>query len=279
MKIQIDKPCHEDWNAMKIGVISRHCSACEKAVFDFTNKTKEEILTFLIQNQNNSICGRFKKSQIDFHHDELEVIIEGLKTQKNNKYAFAILSLACLAMVSCSDVVENDEPVMGKMEVHTTINQLIDSTQQTSLTSDTLPECEIQKRKILDSNKAELPIDEFITVGEVIPSDDYSINLPEIMPEFPGGIDSLFSFLRANLIYPSWEKKNKIQGKVYVNFVIEKDGKVKAIKILRSVKGSKNFDAEVIRVMNLMPKWIPGKNKGEKVATNYNLPINFSLKD
>jgi hypothetical protein len=108
MKLNIEKPCNEDWSSMKIGMISRHCKACEKDVFDFTNKTKEEILTVLIQNQNGSICGRLKKSQFDFHHKELEFVINGLRKQNNNKYAFVILSLACLALVSCSDPASGD---------------------------------------------------------------------------------------------------------------------------------------------------------------------------
>ncbi len=276
MKIKIENPCNEDWNAMKIGLVSRHCDACEKSVFDFTNKTKEEILTFLIQNQNKSICGRFKKTQIDFHHDELEVIIEGLKTQKNNKYAFAILSLACLAMVSCSSEVDNEDPIMGQIETEIAI---------TDTTQDSVPACEVQKRKIkgnvaLDSIAPEIYIDEVI-VGDVvyIPDGDDPLVFAEKMPEFQGGMDSLFSFLSANLVYSVWEKKNDIQGKVYVNFVIEKDGSINDIKILRSVEGSKNFDAEVIRVIEKMPKWIPAEQKGEKVAISYNLPINFSLKD
>jgi len=293
MKVQIDKPCNEDWNSMKIGLVSRHCDSCEKAVFDFTDKTKEEILTFLIQNQNKSVCGRFKKSQIDFHHEELEVIIEGLKTQKNNKYAFAILSLACLAMASCSDDDIDNNSALGELKADTTINQLIDTTQGLSSFSDTLPTCETEKRKhqkglALDfESKKHFDgdvIEDLITVGIVIPPDemkgsDEILTLVEVMPEFPGGMDSLFSFLGANIVYPKWEKKNNIQGKVYVNFVIEKDGAVNDIKILRSVEGSKNFDAEVIRVMKLMPKWIPGKQKGEVVAVQYNLAIKFSLKD
>lgn len=284
MRLKIDKPCNEDWNSMSIGVISRHCIACEKAVFDFTNKSKEEILTFLIQNQNKSICGRLKKSQVDFHHDELEVIIEGLKTQKNNKYAFAILSLACLAMVSCSD-----EPAMG-VHADTISAQTIDSVEQTSIKDDSTSKCEIEKRKIkesleLDSNTTELFGEEGLDeiMGIIMPLNDNDTNsiytLPEIMPKFPGGIDSLFSFLGANLIYPEWEKKNNIKGKVYVNFVVEKDGSVSDIKVIRSVKGSKNFDSEVVRVMKLMPKWTPGKQKGREVAVYYNLPINFNLKD
>ena len=97
------------------------------------------------------------------------------------------------------------------------------------------------------------------------------------MPEFVGGLDSLGSFLKSNIIYPEWEKKNKIEGAVYISFVVEKDGKISNPEIYKTVKASKNFDTEVKRVISLMPNWKAGENKGRKVAVKLILPIRFKL--
>jgi len=293
MKLNIDKPCSENWETMKIGMISRHCDVCEKNVYDFTNKSKTEILTFLLQNQGQSTCGRLKKSQLDFHHDELEVIIEGLKNQKNNKYAFAALSLACLMLVSCGEE-ETRLPHKETQRITTekeqiVVEHILDSTIATQpiLKEDTVKhkKCASTKNNHIDSIDDELIIYEIddIILGDVsvsyMPDSAGSIyTLVEKMPEFVGGIDSLFSYLKANIVYPEREKKNDIQGTVYVNFIVETDGSIAEIKIIRGL--SENCDNEVIRVMELMPNWIPGENSdGEKVSVYYNLPINFKLKD
>lgn len=97
------------------------------------------------------------------------------------------------------------------------------------------------------------------------------------MPEYKDGIDSLMSYLRRNLVYPNWERENKIEGKVFVNFIVDKNGKINNPRILRSVEGSKNFDKEVMRVVSNMPNWIPGKQDGKYVDVKFNLPISFEL--
>ncbi|NQY08757.1 MAG: energy transducer TonB [Flavobacteriales bacterium] len=100
----------------------------------------------------------------------------------------------------------------------------------------------------------------------------------EKMPEYIGGLDSLKVYLEKNVKYPKYEKDNNIQGRVYVTFIVGKEGKVREARILRSVEGSINFDPEALRVVNEMPDWIPGMQRGKPVSVQFNLPINFSLK-
>ena len=95
-------------------------------------------------------------------------------------------------------------------------------------------------------------------------------------PEFPGGMDSLRAFIERNLVYPQWAKDNKIEGKVYVIFTVEKDGSISNVKVLRDIGGG--CGAEAIRVVMKMPKWKPGKQRGKPVRVQYNLPIEFKLK-
>lgn len=99
----------------------------------------------------------------------------------------------------------------------------------------------------------------------------------EKMPEFIGGIKKFRDFLSNNLVYPEWEKAQKIEGNVFVTFIIEKDGSVSTLKVVRAPFGSKNLSDEAVRVLRLMPKWIPGEIEGEKVRVSYTLPIMFKL--
>ncbi|MBQ21754.1 MAG: hypothetical protein CMD31_13450 [Flavobacteriales bacterium] len=97
----------------------------------------------------------------------------------------------------------------------------------------------------------------------------------EQMPEFPGGQDSLYKFLGANIVYPNKAKKDGVEGKVYINFTIEKDGSINEVKVLRGVHPL--LDEEAVRVVESFPKWKPGKQKGKTVRVSYNLPLNFVL--
>jgi protein TonB len=94
-------------------------------------------------------------------------------------------------------------------------------------------------------------------------------------PEFPGGLSALSQYLASNIKYPQLAKENNITGKVFVSFVVEKDGSVGQVKILRDIGGG--CGAEAVRVVKAMPKWKPGKQRGKPVRTQFNLPVDFSL--
>ena len=94
-------------------------------------------------------------------------------------------------------------------------------------------------------------------------------------PEFIGGKEKLYEYLAENIQYPEKAKENKIQGEVFVQFVVWKDGTIKDVEV---VKGSqKTLDVEAIRVVKSMPKWTPGKNQGDEVNVRYILPIRFTF--
>lgn len=97
----------------------------------------------------------------------------------------------------------------------------------------------------------------------------------EEQASFPGGMDALKKYLGDNLKYPPMAKESGVQGKVYVQFVVFKDGNVGDIKVLRGI-GS-GCDEEAIRVVKGMPKWEPGKQRGRSVSSRFTLPINFRL--
>jgi len=92
---------------------------------------------------------------------------------------------------------------------------------------------------------------------------------------FPGGISKFNQYLVKNIRYPAHAIKYHIQGKVRLNFVIDKDGSISNVKVIRSV--SKDIDAEAVRVLLNSPKWNPTKMCGKPVKTQYAIPVNFSL--
>ncbi len=99
---------------------------------------------------------------------------------------------------------------------------------------------------------------------------------PEQLPEYPGGTPAMFEFLMRNLKYPKDAEKQKVEGRVMVMFVVETDGSLSDVKVAKQVFPS--LDAEAIRVVQAMPKWTPGKDKGKVVRVQFNLPIVFRLK-
>lgn len=95
-------------------------------------------------------------------------------------------------------------------------------------------------------------------------------------PEFPGGMEALYEYLGKNIQYPTIAKENNITGKVYVTFVVEKDGSIANPRILRDIGGG--CGQEAIRVVKAMPKWKPGKQRGKAVRVQFNLPVSFNLR-
>lgn len=93
--------------------------------------------------------------------------------------------------------------------------------------------------------------------------------------EFPGGTKAFSTFLVKNLHYPAEARKNNVQGKVYLNFVVEKDGSLSDIKVVRGL-GS-GCDEEAVRAVKLSPKWTPGTQDGRVVRQHYTMPISFTL--
>lgn len=94
-------------------------------------------------------------------------------------------------------------------------------------------------------------------------------------PEFPGGTEALYKYLATNIKFPQLARDNNISGRVYVTFVVERDGSITGARVLRDIGGG--CGAEAIRVVKAMPKWTPGKQRGKPVRVQYNLPVAFIL--
>ena len=105
--------------------------------------------------------------------------------------------------------------------------------------------------------------------------DDKIFTAVEKDPIFKGGIGKFYQYLSENLHYPANAVKNHLQGKVFITFVVEKDGKLTDVKVVRGV--SEDIDAEAIRVIKGSPKWDPGTQNGRPVRVQYTMPLNFTL--
>ena len=98
----------------------------------------------------------------------------------------------------------------------------------------------------------------------------------EKMPEFPGGQAALFKFLSENVKYPVIAQENGIQGRVICQFVVNKDGSIVDVEVVRT-GGDASLDKEAVRVIKSMPKWHPGQQRGKPVRVKYTVPVNFKL--
>ena len=125
---------------------------------------------------------------------------------------------------------------------------------------------EAEFQNIIDMSKSDEETEIILSIDPVV-----------TQPQFPGGEDSLYNFIYSNLRYPQEAIDNGIEGRVFITFVIEKDGSITNIKILRDI--GYGCGEEAVRVLKMMPKWIPGKDHlGNIRRTQYNMPINFEFK-
>ncbi|TVQ87839.1 MAG: energy transducer TonB [Bacteroidetes bacterium] len=114
-----------------------------------------------------------------------------------------------------------------------------------------------------------------IIVQEEEIEEEQIFTIVEDQPGFPGGDAALMQYLTNNLRYPTMAREAGIQGTVFVTFVVERDGSITDVRILRGVGGG--LDEEAVRVVRNMPRWTPGRQRGQAVRVQFNLPIRFVL--
>ena len=150
----------------------------------------------------------------------------------------------------------------------------IDERMETDANAGTVTHLEgsIDKNKIIEA-KQEVVVEDRKPVVDAKPEEVFKS--VEQMPQFPGGDAALMKFLSSHINYPPMAAENNVQGKVIVQFVVDKTGKVGEVKVVRSV--DKDLDHEAIRVCQALPKFTPGRQNGRPVSVWYTLPIQFKL--
>jgi len=119
-------------------------------------------------------------------------------------------------------------------------------------------------------------VEEKIAEPEPVKEEETKVfDVVEQMPSFPGGPSALMQYLSSNIKYPVVAEENGVQGRVVCTFVVEKDGSITDVRVVKSVDPS--LDKEAVRVVKSMPKWIPGKQNGSAVRVKYTVPVTFRL--
>lgn len=167
-----------------------------------------------------------------------------------------------------TDVQEPPPPPPPEQPEVSTVMEVVDDTKE--ITN------ELQVNAEVTDDTKNIEITPVVIEEEEDETETQIFTVVENDPEFPGGMDALYKYLAQNIKYPQLARDNGITGKVYVTFVVEKDGSIANPKVLRDIGGG--CGQEAIRVVKSMPKWTPGKQRGKAVRVQFNLPVNFSLK-
>lgn len=135
---------------------------------------------------------------------------------------------------------------------------------------------EIEEELVVEDLEVDENTDVEIVEMEETVEEEEIFTIVEKMPTFPGGEAELFKWLGKNIQYPTMAQDAGIQGVVFVTFVVEKDGSVTGVRVLRGIGGG--CDEEAIRRVKQMPRWEPGEQRGKPVKVQYNLPVRFTLR-
>lgn len=244
-----------------------------------------------------------------FNHSLLKKRITMMMKKKSNKWlsgtkALYLLPVALVAVAAFATpkVSKNLEAVIdGKVNVNVLNDQNISSknVENQAEVDEITPALTSQEAIVLDEEpkRAVIAIDEMAPEVEQDP-DTAVFSVVEKMPEFPGGMQALMTFLASNVKYPAIAQEAGVQGRVLVKFTISKTGKVKDARVIRGIpaisapepvlesekemyekkaEAAYQINTEALRVVESMPDWIPGQQKGQAVNVSYTLPINFKL--
>ena len=218
-----------------------------------------------------------------FNHSKLKKRITMMLKEKSSPWArlkyLYVLPVAAIAVTAFArpEVSETVEEISAVK-----VNDLtaIVETKVAESSGQLLPVQSVPKDSVNRKSKVAVQqMDELVVVGyaskDSVKDREPVFNVVEQMPSFPGGMEALMQYLAKNMRYPVEAQKHKVQGRVVVGFIVSKDGDIKKAHILRGV--DPELDAEAIRVIESMPRWMPGMQRGKAVAVSYTLPVMFRL--
>ena len=165
------------------------------------------------------------------------------------------------------EITKQDEQKPQPMEVPKQTTQL-EIVQDDVEVDDIEINAEVEQNEVLEEYVAPEVVEEEVVEQEIF-------QIVEEMPAFPGGEAKLMEYVGKNIKYPQIARETGIQGRVFIGFVVEPDGSVSNVKLLRGIGGG--CDEEAMRVVKSMPKWKPGKQRGKAVRVSYQIPVFFKL--
>lgn len=218
------------------------------------------------------------------------------KADLENKRTFfvqigLIVALAAMLVAFEWKTYDAKQVDISSRQVETVEEEMVEITQQnkpppppappaqTTLIHIVSDEVDVDDDLVIDAEANELTVIESYTPPAVAEEEEVAeaeiFTVVEESPSFPGGDVARIKFLQENIVYPQMARESGIQGTVYVTFVVERNGAVTDVRVLRGIGGG--CDEEAVRVIKAMPKWNPGKQRGKPVRVQFNMPIKFTL--
>jgi len=266
-KITIPEPCQENWDKMTPKENGRFCMSCSKTVVDFTPMLPNEIQHFFIQNQKDRICGRFKNSQLETITIQIPSRVLYTQTKYHKMFLLALFIAMGTTLFSCVNK-EGNKKKIDQIEI-------VDNPTQNQ--DEDVSSCyghQIESKK----GKTKTPRAR-VTMGAIIApiaiendrlhfkySIIYNAVDLDILAAPKNGMKKLYSYFAKNYTASK-------EGEMSVLFVVERDGTLSNFRVTKN-KSAEN-EAEVIKVLESGPKWIPGKINNRFVRSTFILPITF----
>ncbi|MCU0436998.1 MAG: energy transducer TonB [Raineya sp.] len=286
-KISIPKPCHEDWQKMTPQDKGRFCGACSKVVVDFTQMTEEEIIRFFQNNQNEKICGNVRKIQLDAVYKPQNLLekhyIHIHKTYKNswfrNIYLSVLSSLLILTGCQNEEKVGDVEAIKTEVKKDSLIYKTSVNTNQKKRVEivEELPEQLMGELVAHNPREIDTSIPNKIN-AKLLDNPDHIFEDNEASQDayFEGGLDGLENALEKEIIYTETEKTKSNVKLVYIQFVINQEGKMESIEITKHFwDGFKDISIEALEKVNQKYTWKPALINNKTVKVRKNISIRF----
>lgn len=279
MKISINTPCHEDWGKMQVGNGYKFCNSCQKNVVDFTQKSDVEIIQYFTQFNSNSTCGRFNNSQLNTELPLYTAFIQHKQQYhtKNNIWGM-LISFGSMLLASCSNSTKQN------VTKNSTIDTIkVDSSAIQIKNHDTL---DIKLGEVIPELKEPIEIEQIEPIpltglvaiepikGKVAEPFEHLLGdtIAEPLP-MPKATFDFDSFINKNFNFPNnYNESHTIE--VNIEAMINESGDIINVKLLNS-SGNIEVDKEILRVLNLQPKYIPAESNGIKISKNIRLKVNL----
>lgn len=315
-KITIPKPCHEDWNVMTSSEKGRFCSTCYKTVIDFTKLSNSQIQDYLHEHKYEKVCGHFKKTQLDTIHITIPIKVIQTSYSFRKTFLLALLIAMGTTLMNCTNtegkkqkietvtVIKNQDSIDDPIQPITKSEKTCKATKAKSREEKIIKSSKTtQTLGALKSNTVSKPVIDsiptiegdigFIETGFVITEDKVDLNQPvpahllETFPAFPNvneqdrNKDTFTRMIKDHIqeeFNTRISKELLLTGmqRIYVLFEISKQGVIENIKIRAP---HPKLEQEAFRIIQTIPKLIPGEYQNKSVRTTYQLPILFKTKE
>ncbi|WP_242202975.1 energy transducer TonB [Aestuariivivens insulae] len=300
--ISIPNPCHEDWNTMTPKEKGKFCDSCAKTVIDFTKMSTYEIQDFISENQSQRICGHFKQTQLDSIN--LFIPKEVIEEQKSFHKAFLLILLIVMGTTffNCTNNNGKQKKIDSIEIIDSINNNCVDVTLGLPAIDkvDSISSSNYPKKEIESPTKEQKNIDEPIITGDIvevlgltIPTIDLNNPIPfalvEQVPQFkntPKGLNAeekrkYFTNQIAKIVSKNFMVTQGALGfagkqKIYTQFKINERGNVVDIKVRAP---HPKFESEAVRVLKLLPQFIPAIQGNKPITVIYSLPIVFQAEE